>query len=263
MTKEDILNMDRLPPLEELKQLFRENDWTTIKIDDPTKRTAEQNEEIAYVAGVMDKKFEELAKQKGRKSNKRYYGKDNPLIALQENTEDLVASAVVKIANDDELTDAILSQFDFTDADIDKKADDFMNNAVSTMLDVMEYDKTAAIVRLSSAEEDFNKWIPNNFRRMDHIRKWEHTEEKIKVMLAPDPNAMLKGNVPPVDEEAISNVMVEKYLASLDETERKIYVRRRLGYTQEEIAEELGFSNNGGVSKRLVGMRKLFDTITN
>ena len=58
--KLDVLNMDRLPTLDELKQLFKENDWTNMKIDDPAKRTAEQKEEIAYVAGVMDKKFEEL-----------------------------------------------------------------------------------------------------------------------------------------------------------------------------------------------------------
>ena len=36
----------------------------------------------------MDKKFEELARKKGRNSAARYYGEDNPLIALQNNTED-------------------------------------------------------------------------------------------------------------------------------------------------------------------------------
>ena len=130
-------------------------------------------------------------------------------------------------------------------------------------LDVMEYDKSAAVVRRTSAEEDFNKNVPNNFRYIDHIRKWEHTKEKIEVILAPDPNALLHGDVAPVDEEAVSNVLVEKYLASLDETERKIYVRRKLGYTQEEIAEEFGFSNNGAVSKRIAGMRKKLDEVQN
>ena len=101
--EQDLLSMERLPTLDEMKEFFRKHDWTTMKIDDPAKRTAEQNEEIAYVTGVMDKKFEELAKKKGRKSAKKYYGKDNPLITLQENTEDLVASLVTKIANDDEL----------------------------------------------------------------------------------------------------------------------------------------------------------------
>ena len=38
---------------------------------------------------------------------------------------------IYKIANDDEPTDAILSQFDFTNPDFDKKADDFLNNAIN------------------------------------------------------------------------------------------------------------------------------------
>ena len=138
--KKDLLAMDKLPTLEELKEFFKENDWTYTKIDDPAKRTDEERAEIAYTAKLMDKKFEELVRKKGRNSAARYYGVDNPLIALQNNTEDLVASTVVKIANDDELTDAILSQFNFSDPDLDKKADDFLNNAVNTMLDVLEYE---------------------------------------------------------------------------------------------------------------------------
>lgn len=261
--KKDLLELDRLPTLDELKEFFKSNDWTTAKIDDPAKRTPEERAEIAHAAKLMDAHFEKLVRQKGRISASKYYNKeDNPLIALQKSTEDLVASAVVKIANDDELTDAILSQFDFTDPDIDKKADDFLHNAVNTMLDVMEYDKAAKIVRRNSDERDYNKNVLNNFRYMDHIRKWEHTEEKVKVMLAPDPNTLLKGTVPPIDEEAISNVMAEKYILSLDEMDHKIYVRRKLGYTQQEIAEELGFANNSAVSKRLADMRKRFDEIT-
>jgi predicted transcriptional regulator len=68
--------------------------------------------------------------------------------------------------------------------------------------------------------------------------------------------------VPPVDEEAISNVMVEKYLRTLDEKDYKIYILKRIGYTQEEIAKELGFSNNSAVSKRLSDMRKRFHEMT-
>ena len=64
--KLDVLNMDRLPTMEELKQLFKENDWTNMKIDDPAKRTDEERAEIAYAAKLMDKKFEELARKKGR-----------------------------------------------------------------------------------------------------------------------------------------------------------------------------------------------------
>ena len=256
--KKDLLTMDRLPTLDELKEFFKNNDWTTAKIDDPAKRTPEEQAEIEYTAKLMDKKFEELARKKGRNSAARYYGVDNPLIALQNNTEDLVASTVVKIANDDELTDAILSQFDFSDPDIDKKSDNFLNNAVNTMLDVMEYEKLAEIVRLNSDEQDFNDKVANNYRLKDHVRRWEHTKDKKKNILTPDPNAELREPSKSVEDEAIGNVLVEQFMETLNETDSKIFSRKLAGYTQSEIAKELGFSSNSAVSKRLTDMEKRF-----
>ena len=256
--KKDLLAMDRLPTLEELKKFFKENDWTTAKIDDPAQSTPEEKAEIAYAAKLMDKKFEELARKKGRNSAARYYGVDNPLIALQNNTEDLVASTVVKIANDDELTDAILSQFDFSNPDIDKKADDFLNNAVNTMLDVMEYEKLAKIVRINSDEQDFNDKVANNYRLKDHVRRWEHTKDKKKNILTPAPNAELRESPKSVEDEAIGNVLVEQFMETLEETDHKIFNRKLLGYTQSEIAKEIGFSSNSAVSKRLADMEKRF-----
>ena len=256
--KKDLLELDRLPTLDELKEFFKENDWTTVKIDDPSRRTDAERAEIAYAAKLMDKKFEELARKKGRNSAARYYGVDNPLIALQNNTEDLVASTVVKISNDDELTDAILSQFNFSDPDLDKKADDFLNNAVNTMFDVMEYEKLAEIVRLNSDEQDFNDKVANNYRLKDHVRRWEHTKDKKKNILTPDPNAELREPSKSVEDEAIGNVLVEQFMETLNETDSKIFSRKLAGYTQSEIAKELGFSSNSAVSKRLTDMEKRF-----
>lgn len=256
--KKDLLNVNRLPTLDELKEFFKENDWTSTKIDDPSKRSDEERAEITHAAKLMDKKFEELVRKKGRNSAARYYGQDNPLIALQNNTEDLVASTVVKIANNDELTDAILSQFDFSDPDIDKKADNFLNNAVNTMLDVMEYDKLAEIVRLNSDEKDFNDKVANNYRLKDHVRRWEHTKDKKKNILTPDPNAELREPPKSVEDEAIGNVLVEQFMETLDETDCQIFSRKLAGYTQSEIAKELGFSNNSAISKRLADMEKRF-----
>lgn len=255
---EDFLYSDRLPTLDEMKELFKKNDWTTMKIDDPAKRTPEEWAEISYVAEIMDKKFEELVHKRGRISAAEYYSEDNPLIVLQKNTEDLVASAVVKIANNDALSDIILSQFDFTDPDIHNKADAFLHNALNTMLDVIEYDKLAEVVRLNSDEQDFNKNIRNNYRLKDHYRRWEHTKDKSKNTLTPDPNAELREPPKSVENEAISNILVSQFIETLDEVDRKIFIRKRLGYTQSEIAKELGFSNNGAVSKRLADMEKRF-----
>ena len=256
--KKDLLNMDRLPTLDELKEFFKENDWTSTKIDDPAKRTDEERAENAYAAKLMDKKFEELARKKGRNSAARYYGQDNPLIALQNNTEDLVASAVVKIANDDELLESALAPFDFTDPDIDEKADRMFHNAINTMLDVMEYDKLAALMHENSSEEDFNTNIENNFRYKDHLRRVQHTDAKTENILCPDPEAKLRDAAPPVEDEALQNILAEQFMSTLDETDKKIFTLRRLGYTQSEIAKELGYNGNAAVSKRLAIMKENF-----
>ncbi len=256
--EKDLLSMDRLPTMDEMKEFFRKHDWTTAQISDPATRTEEERAEIAYVAAIMDKKFEELAQQKGRPSSAKYYGENNPLIVLQRNTEDLVSSAVVKIANDDALLDGALSAFDFNDPDIDEKADRMFHSAIDTMLEVMEYDKLAAIVHESSCDEDFNKNIENNFRYKDHVRRWDHTDAKVKVALAPNPGANMRSPSPSVENQAISNVMLERFTLSLDPVDRKIFNRIQLGYTQDEVAKELGFKDNGPVSKRYAKIKKKY-----
>ena len=133
-----------------------------------------------------------------------------------------------------------------------------IHNAVNTMLNVMEYDKLAEIVRLNSDEKDFNEKIANNYRLKDHVRRWEHTKDKAKNILTPDPNTELREPPKSVEEEAIGNVLVEQFMATLDETDYKIFSLKLLGYTQNEIAKEIGFSSNSAVSKRLADMEKRF-----
>ena len=126
------------------------------------------------------------------------------------------------------------------------------------MLDVMEYEKLAEIVRLNSDEQDFNDKVANNYQLKDHVRRWEHTKDKKKNILTPDPNAELREPPKSVEEEAIGNVLVEQFMETLEETDRKIFNRKLLGYTQSEIVKELGFSSNSAVSKRLADMEKRF-----
>lgn len=52
------------------------------------------------------------------------------------------------------------------------------------MLNIMEYDKLAEIVRLYFDEKDFGEKIANNYRLKDH--RWEHTKDKAKNILTPD-----------------------------------------------------------------------------
>ena len=188
---------------------------------------------------------------------------DNPLIALRDSVEDLVSDGVrMLLTGPDEIVEAIFSQFNFDDPDLDKKADDFMHTAVGTMLDVMQYDQLAGIVQSLSAAEDFNPHLYPNFRAQDHNKKWYHTDSNIKVEYCPDPESKLPPERTVVDPEkiAIFNLMVEDYWNTLDDTEKKIHRLTDYGYTQKEIADKLGYAGNSAVSKRLKKMRgKFFD----
>ncbi len=53
------------------------------------------------------------------------------------------------------------------------------------------------------------------------------------------------------EEQVLSEMMVKQFTDSLSEKDKKILEMRLEGYTQEEIAEELGYKNHSGVQKRI------------
>lgn len=64
----------------------------------------------------MDEHFEPLSREMGLKSDNGYFGKDNPLIAMRDNLENLVATGVMKLSDEQpEKVDSILEYF-FTES---------------------------------------------------------------------------------------------------------------------------------------------------
>ena len=270
-----LLDLDRVPTILEMRAFFKKHDWSAAKISEPKSRTTEEHTAISYIGRIMDAAFEQEARKRGLPAWSGYLDRtvymngekyqDNPLIALRNSVEDLVADGVRMIlTGPDEIVEAIFSQFNFDNPDLDKKADDFMHTAVGTMLDVMQYDQLAGVVQDLSAAEDFNPYIKPNFRAQDHNKSWYHTDVKTKVEYCPDPEAKLSPEKAIVDPEkiAIFNLMVEDYWNTLDDTEKKIYRLREQGYTQGEVAKMLGYSGNSAVSKRLKTMRAKFKNVT-
>ena len=64
------------------------------------------------------------------------------------------------------------------------------------------------------------------------------------------------------EEEIISEVMVKQFMDSLSEKDRKILQMRLEGYTQKEIAEELGYNNHSGVQKRITKIGLAYQEFT-
>ena len=64
------------------------------------------------------------------------------------------------------------------------------------------------------------------------------------------------------EEQVISEVMVNQFMESLSEKDRKILEMRLEGYTQEEIADELGYKNHSGVQKRITKIGLAYQEFT-
>ena len=269
-----LLDLDRVPTLDELKAFFRKHDWSAAQLSDPSSWSPDKAEAVEYIKRILNAEFEKVAREKGLGAASIYfenvirtvgtYGsvsqhQGNPLLELRDNTENLISDAVYELgANSEDVLDEILGQFDFTDPDFEKKADAFLHNAVSTMLDVMEYDKLAELIGEMSAFEDFNPKKKSNFRAEDHDRRWYHTDTKHPTFPDPDAEELAKEQHPRTEEAAISNIMVEEYWKSLDEKDRRILRMTMDGYTQDEIARTVGFANNSAVSKRIAKLRNDF-----
>ena len=269
-----LLDLDRVPTLDELKAFFKKHDWSAAKISEPKSRDADKSAEMKEIKKIMDAEFEKLALEKELGTASKYFeniikvdGADgnvfenqgNSLLELRDSTEDLVSDAVYEIgANHEEILDAIFSQFDFSDPDFDRKANEFLHNAVGTMLDVMEYEKLAKLIHEISAFEDFNPNIRPNFRAEDHERRWYHLDTKHPTLPDPDLDEQFHDQNPGTEEQAIANVMVEEYWKSLDQKDRIILKMTMDGYTQTETAKAVGMANNGGVSKRIAKLRDDF-----
>ena len=206
---------------------------------------------MEYVKRLLDSQFEKSAREKGLKAPSKYYAKDNPLIALRDNVEDLVSDAVTNL--DDDTVSGILSQFDLNDPQLEEKSDRFLKNAVDTMLDVMDYETVAKIVQDNSVPEDYNGNVSPNYRKIDAERRIYHTREKEHAEANPDPDANRKLGQTTVDVEKTVEyrLMMSEFMGKLSETDRQIFSLYSKGYTQKEIAVKLGYSNNGTVSKRI------------
>ena len=269
-----LLDLDRVPTLDELREFFKKHDWSAAQISDPISRSIEKNEAMEAIKKVLDAEYEKVAREKGLGSASWYFENEiknkgeeqqefihqgNSLIELRNNTEDLIADAVYEIAeNHEEILDIILSQFNMNDPDFEQKADEFLHNAVGTMLDVMEYEKLTKMIHEMSAFEDFNPKIKNNYRAKNHERRWYHTDTKHPTLYKKELSEKDYEEISDAEEEIVAEISVEEYWKSLSETDRKIFKMTIKGYSQVEIAEAVGMANNSGVSKRLAKLKKDF-----
>ena len=271
----NLFDLDRVPTIEELREFFHDNDFSTATYRDIDydKMDADDIEDLEYIKGFMGEKWDELSRDMGLKSDPDYYGKDNPLIAMRDSMGNLAATGVMKLLEEmPERAEELLS--DFTTAEdwespeaLAARADNMLSNAVSTLMQTMYYEEVAKVIAENPAYEDFVHGKPNNFRAKDFDRKWNHTRATIKVdsldeLQTNDDGEIMELNIgdanADVFEQVSSKLTEETFWSKLTEDDKSILLMRMDGKTQKEIAEHLGYKNHSAVTKRIKKLKELF-----
>ena len=265
-----LLDSDQLPTMQELKDHFRENDFTTAQVVplDTEHCDSETVEQLKHIRSMMSGPWEDYSRELGMRPSS-HFSDDNPLIALQNSTENLVSTAVLELMeNHPETVTAILSQFDFSDPGIEEQADRMLNNAVRTTMQVMDYDKLLEAIKETPAHEDFNPARQYSQSSIDFYRKWNHTRSKVTVVPLettdengdPIVDELTDTNVS-VEDTAVLNQKLRDFLLSLDEDSQHLLQLKMDGLTTQEIAEELGLKTHSSVVKRLKKLREQFESM--
>ena len=266
--KRTLLDLNRNPTLEELRAFFKENDWSAAaymdvdydKLPDDTVAFLE------YAKGMLDEHFEPLSRKMGLKSHSGYYGKENPLIALRDNFENLVSTGVLKLIEEQpDKAEEILMQFMDDNGEFDGDADTLLHNAVETAMKTMSYEETAKVIQGTPTYEDFNHSKKNNYRAKDFDRKLNHTRTKLDVVsmtdLEDEDNA--KKGIPDTRTDtagtAIANMRQDAFWSAISEDDKNLLRLRMNGKTQDEIAKELGYKTHSAVTKRLQKLKEIFE----
>ena len=189
---------------------------------------------------------------------------------MRDNMENLVAGGVMKLLTEKpDLASEILASY-LDDPDIEKHADDFLNNAVKTAMQVMNYEEMAQTVKEDTAYEDFNHDKFNNYRSKDFDRKWNHTRSKIETISLTEMESAVndEGESAPmqvadksvnVEDEVIVNLTGDNFWDSISEDDRALLRMRMSGKTQQEIADALGYKTHSAVTKRLQKLKEIFE----
>lgn len=268
--KDWLLHLDRTPTLEELQEHFREHDFSAAAIRDIDYDTMPDDEVefLEYIKGFMDEHWEAHSQEMGLSSTNNY-GKDNPLIAMRDNLEDLVSTTVLELLTEKQDTAAkILEQY-FSDPDLEQKVDNFLHNAVGTTMQVMDYPRLVQVMKEIPTYEDFNHDNKNNRPRIDFHRKWEHSRAKIKVTSLDETDEAVDDEGEPlyspvadesvnVEDQAFSELKVREFWASLNEDEQHLLQLKMDGLTTQEIAAKLGLKTHSAVAKRLQKLKKKY-----
>lgn len=252
-----LIDMDRIPTMEELRAFFKKHDWSAMKLDvDHEKFTPEDADHYKYLKKLIDEQWEPLSREMGLKASSEYYGDDNPLIAMLDNIENLISDATFKLIEEEPEKAREMIRQAMSGPNGVKDPDRFLHNAVETTMQVMNYEELAQVIQGDAAFEDFNQEKSNNYRAKDFDRKWNHTRTASSISydeLASTESSELADASTDIEKAVSQKVYLQDFWNGLTDEDKMIIKLKMNGLTQEEIAKRLGFKTHSCEFSRRIG----------
>ena len=241
----NLLDKGRAPTVEEMKDYFKKNDYTTAPSPFDASRASQKDMKVYLKAKNVFKKFW-LNNQAafGGKPSFDYYSENHPLVVLKQADENLIAGSVTNIIKDEKLYEEIIESFfyamqpqielaidtyaqknnknvdDLTDDElafvIEKFVDLFLDKMVNLQMQSQSVPELIKGTNEIGTHEDFSDRFDENFSRADFYRKWDHTRTKMGKIFS----------LSEVTEDADAQAELEENLTEA----------HTLGYSENEVA---------------------------
>lgn len=241
--------------LDDLREQLRCNDFTTMPVADKRKYSPNELEVHNLISDFMDEKWQENAKAMGQKHPSSCYSGDFPTELLRDRLEGIVSDNVIAILNNENVLNNIMESIVNPALENGVDGDECLDNTVNTLMKTVDFETMIKLSEEFTADSDFNENKAQNFPKIDHDRKWNHSRSKIKTVSYEGLNKEIANDTMRVEEQAIANADYESFLESCSDMDRQICVLLMQKYTQNEIAEMLG-TTQSNVSKRISALRK-------
>lgn len=275
----------------QLKEYYQSHDFTGHIVGyDASNSTTERDRIFAKAKKICAFAWIDQLSAIGVKYRKKNYSESYPLRCLSDANGDYIAGQVADIMSDPEKFNSILDTFfaqlqpvldagftslanslkksveELTEEEIhtvvDAAAQMYMESMIQALALAQQVPEIAGVARKHASHSDFNKSVADNHDKIDFDRKWNHTRTKLGAPLSldelatSDPSALEEGHSMFETNAEEYDRLENQFLDTLNGTDREIYLMRKQGLTQAEIAERLGYKTHSAVTKRMEKMRK-------
>ena len=258
----DLINSEKPINLDSLRELFHNNDFSTLPVKDPSEYSGKELKLYNRVLTLVNAEWKTISKSMGLTHPQDCYSKNFPPELIRERVQRIIADNVVKLRNDKKAFWNVIKKFVLPMILKRKSSGKALHNTTNALMQTLDIEGLSKSAKDFSCDEDFNPDKALNYPKMDHDKKWNHTRSRVKVGSLDELAERSPNGEPPqipdktnVESAADIHILVENLLESSSEQEREIIGLLSKGYNQSEIAERLGISQST-VSRKVSKFKK-------